>query len=587
MSCRLKKLSRPLSFNSTCFFLLVLILATTSVSSSLKITNSFNNDKDNDFNDIKFTAAREDSTVEKKPRHSPMITSNSSSQIEIKSDTNAVTADDGLRSELENYVHDQVTTEVRRLRSAMSDSIMEEVIAYYGQKIEEGVRIRDDVDNKLQARVHSLTQNLNTLGRNFKSMSRHHRNLVDVVRNNLISLKKKEKEAEQRAAEAVAAMAAAVEAGKQRPVVTRAPLRRRRLRLRKNNEIIRKRSKAHPSSVVVDSHNEHHHHRRRNHKHELQQDQQQQSDLTKATNSHSLPSSQTPPPSLSNIQAKSSPLINERNPRDCQDLSDRGVRQNGVYRITPGASSFDVRCEFEVKKQEQDKVIGWTVLQQRSDGSVKFDRDWKAYRAGFGDLHSNNNNKKGGDGGGEFWLGLANMHALTTTTTSPNSSFALQIVMTDWSHNEYVAEYGSMSVGDELSHFTLHVKDYLANKSNVGDSFAGSSAQQGGMSHDGMPFSTRDRDHDQRFYDNCAQIFGSGWWFNACFQSNLNGVYYHYAEASDGSDRMVRTIRQSQSSSKKNHHSQLKFLRNGIHWNSIDFYKSLKSTKMRVKRQTS
>lgn len=72
--------------------------------------------------------------------------------------------------------------------------------------------------------------------------------------------------------------------------------------------------------------------------------------------------------------------------------------------------------------------------------------------------------------------------------------------------------------------------------------------------------STFDSDNDMRFYDNCAQIFRSGWWFNACFQSNLNGLF-----------------------SEENSH--MKFLRNGIIWSTIDVNKSLKSTKIRIRRK--
>uniref|UniRef100_A0A1X7T1K9 Fibrinogen C-terminal domain-containing protein n=1 Tax=Amphimedon queenslandica TaxID=400682 RepID=A0A1X7T1K9_AMPQE len=39
-----------------------------------------------------------------------------------------------------------------------------------------------------------------------------------------------------------------------------------------------------------------------------------------------------------------------------------------------------------------------------------------------------------------------------------------------------------------------------------------------------MKFSTRDNDNDNG--ENCAINWNGAWWFNACFQSHLNGHYY-------------------------------------------------------------
>ncbi len=66
-------------------------------------------------------------------------------------------------------------------------------------------------------------------------------------------------------------------------------------------------------------------------------------------------------------------------------------------------------------------------------------------------------------------------------------------------------------------HCRLHVHGY---RGNAGDSMTL------GEDHDNQPFSTHDRDHDSRFYDNCAEHYHGAWWFKSCFQSHLNGRYY-------------------------------------------------------------
>uniref|UniRef100_A0A1X7TSB0 Fibrinogen C-terminal domain-containing protein n=1 Tax=Amphimedon queenslandica TaxID=400682 RepID=A0A1X7TSB0_AMPQE len=40
-----------------------------------------------------------------------------------------------------------------------------------------------------------------------------------------------------------------------------------------------------------------------------------------------------------------------------------------------------------------------------------------------------------------------------------------------------------------------------------------------------MKFTTRDNDNDNSG-GNCADYYNGAWWFNACFQSHLNGRYY-------------------------------------------------------------
>lgn len=67
---------------------------------------------------------------------------------------------------------------------------------------------------------------------------------------------------------------------------------------------------------------------------------------------------------------------------------------------------------------------GWTVIQRRQDGSVDFNRTWKEYKEGFGDLN------------GEFWLGNENIHKLTS-----QGDYSLRIDLEDWNNKHKHAFY--------------------------------------------------------------------------------------------------------------------------------------------------
>ena len=140
---------------------------------------------------------------------------------------------------------------------------------------------------------------------------------------------------------------------------------------------------------------------------------------------------------------------------------------------------------------------GWTVFQRRQDGSVDFYRNWTDYENGFGNLT------------GEFWLGLGKINRLTK-----EQSNTLRVDLEDFDNNTAYAQYTTFSVGNSTTEYILTVGGYSG---TAGDSL---------VYHNGMKFTTRDNDNDNR-YDNCVQYVHGAWWFDYCYRSHLNGPYNH------------------------------------------------------------
>ena len=167
-----------------------------------------------------------------------------------------------------------------------------------------------------------------------------------------------------------------------------------------------------------------------------------------------------------------------------------------MYTIDPGCGkAFNVWCDLQGG--------GWTVFQRRMDGSVNFNRGWESYIDGFGDLNR------------EHWLGLEKIHCLTAS----KGRAELYVDMYDCDGVNKYARYSYFHVEGSSVNYKLHHSGYSG---TAGDSFAGN----------GLQFTTKDRDNDM-YSVNCGAVFSSGWWFNACFRSNLNGPYICGAVKSD------------------------------------------------------
>ena len=141
---------------------------------------------------------------------------------------------------------------------------------------------------------------------------------------------------------------------------------------------------------------------------------------------------------------------------------------------------------------------GWTVFQRRQDGSVDFYRNWTDYENGFGDLT------------GEYWLGLSKIHRLTK-----EESNTLRVDLGDFEGNTSYANYSTFNVSDGNTEYILTVGGYSG---TAGDSLD---------YHNGYRFTTRDNDNDVFSVGNCAHSHAGAWWYNICYFSNLNGLYFN------------------------------------------------------------
>ncbi|XP_051912143.1 LOW QUALITY PROTEIN: fibroleukin-like [Hippocampus zosterae] len=186
-------------------------------------------------------------------------------------------------------------------------------------------------------------------------------------------------------------------------------------------------------------------------------------------------------------------------PRDCSDYNVLETRKNGVYRITPDPrnGTFEAYCDME------SFGGGWTVIQQRLDGSVSFNRTWNEYKKGFGNLR------------GEFWLGNDHIHLLTKA-----KDMMARIELEDFEGVREYAKYDQFYVANDFLRYRLSISGYSGTAGNA-ISF------NKHFNHDQKFFSTPDRDNDMYPSGNCGAYYSSGWWFDACMSANLNGKYYH------------------------------------------------------------
>ncbi|XP_007434022.1 angiopoietin-2 [Python bivittatus] len=179
--------------------------------------------------------------------------------------------------------------------------------------------------------------------------------------------------------------------------------------------------------------------------------------------------------------------------KDCSEAFKMGFTASGIYTLIISNTGEEKKtyCDMETAGG------GWTIIQQRLDGSVDFDRTWAEYKMGFGNPS------------GEYWLGNELVFQLTN-----QKQYVLKIQLKDWEGNEAYSLYEHFSLASEELKYRINLKG-----------LTGTAGKISSISQPGNGFSTKDVDNDKCICK-CSQMLTGGWWFDACGPSNLNGLYY-------------------------------------------------------------
>ena len=193
----------------------------------------------------------------------------------------------------------------------------------------------------------------------------------------------------------------------------------------------------------------------------------------------------------------------------CYNIRESGLLASGVYIIKPYALSainFPVFCDLTTDNHS------WIVIQRRNNNSTSFDRTWNEYKRGFGSLTGN------------FWLGLENVHEITSRKR--NAILRIELRLHEDSATIRYAEYRLFIVDNEASQYRLTIGNYDA-RSTLPNSMTPTGWGGPTANLNGMAFSTFDMPNTDGTTKSCAAKCHGGWWFNRCYDAYLNGIYHH------------------------------------------------------------
>uniref|UniRef100_A0A673JRY1 Tenascin-like n=1 Tax=Sinocyclocheilus rhinocerous TaxID=307959 RepID=A0A673JRY1_9TELE len=180
-----------------------------------------------------------------------------------------------------------------------------------------------------------------------------------------------------------------------------------------------------------------------------------------------------------------------RNGKDCSEALLNGETSSGPYTIY---ISGDEKQPVRVYCDMSTDGGGWMVFLRRQSGKVDFYRNWRNYSAGFGDTND------------EFWLGLSNLHKITSA-----GQYELRVDLRDGQESVF-AVYDKFYIADPRSRYKIQIGAYSG---TAGDSLS---------YHQNRPFSTYNNDNDIAV-TNCALSYKGAFWYKNCHRVNLMGKY--------------------------------------------------------------
>ena len=193
----------------------------------------------------------------------------------------------------------------------------------------------------------------------------------------------------------------------------------------------------------------------------------------------------------------------QKKAKSCKDLYDRfNYRKDGLYAVNVGEVSDGflrpIQCDMTTRGG------GWTVIEQRMDGSVSFEVDWNNFKSGFGNFH------------GDYYYGNENWHMLTK---GPTVKHELYFILETAGGAVSEQSYDDVSIGPESDRYRLALGTYQyisgVDLRVDGDKFK--------SKNNGKEFATRDLDTTD---SQCVDTFTGGFWYgHQCGNVNLHGIW--------------------------------------------------------------